>query len=137
MISLVLRTATRYILPLMLLFSIFLLLRGHNEPGGGFIAALVAVAAFMLFALANNVRVARDLLQFDPHLLIGAGLLLTLSAGLWSWLPGEPFLTGQWLKISVPAIGEVELGSPVVFDLGVYLVVIGVGLMILFTLAEE
>lgn len=137
MISLVLRTATRYILPLMLLFSIFLLLRGHNEPGGGFIAALVAVAAFMLFALANNVRAARKLLQFDPHSLIGAGLLLALSAGLWPWLVGEPFLTGQWITVAVPAIGAVELGSPVFFDLGVYLVVIGVGLMILYSLAEE
>jgi multicomponent Na+:H+ antiporter subunit B len=137
MYSLVLRTATRYMLPLMLLFSIFLLLRGHNEPGGGFIAALVAAAAFALYALAHDVPAARKLLYFDPHLLIGAGLLIALLTGLWPWLSGAPFLTGLWAKFSLPGAGEIELGSPVFFDTGVYLVVIGVATMIIFSLAEE
>jgi multicomponent Na+:H+ antiporter subunit B len=137
MFSMVLRTATRYLLPLMLLFSIFLLLRGHNEPGGGFIAGLVAAAAFALYALANDVGQARSILQYNPMTLIGGGLLLALLSGLWPWLSGEPFLTGQWGKFDIPTVGKLELGTPLFFDIGVYLVVIGVALMILFTLAEE
>lgn len=137
MVSLVLRTATRYLLPLMLLFSVLLLLRGHNEPGGGFTAGLVAAAAFALYALANSVTAARNILIFQPHTLISAGLLVALLSGLWPWIFGEPFLTGLWAEFTIPEIGEVSVGTPVFFDIGVYLVVIGVGLMILFTLAEE
>ena len=137
MFSLVLRTATRFLLPLMLLFSIFLLLRGHNEPGGGFSAGLVAAAAFALFALANDVASARNILLFEPHTFIGLGLAVALLSGLLPWLVGEPFLTGLWGKFSLPALGEVELGTPVFFDVGVYFVVIGVFTMILFSLAEE
>lgn len=137
MVSLVLRTATRYLLPLMLLFSVFLLLRGHNEPGGGFTAGLVAAAAFALYALAYGVPAARNILQFDLHTLIGAGLLLALLTGLWPWFLGEPFLTGVWAKVPFLSFGELELGSPVFFDIGVFLVVMGVALMIIFSLAEE
>jgi len=127
MISIVLRTATRYLLPLMLLFSVFLLLRGHNEPGGG----------FALYALSNGVRAARAILQLEVHTLIGSGLLIALAAGMVPWLSGQPFLTGVWGKILMPWRELVELGTPVFFDIGVYLVVLGVSLMILFTLAEE
>ncbi len=135
--SLILRTAARYLLPLMLLFSIFLLLRGHNEPGGGFIAGLVASAAFALYALAYDVPAARDVLHIEPHTMIGTGLLLALVTGLWSWFLGRPFLTGLWGRFTLPGIGEIELGSPVFFDTGVFLVVMGVALMIIFTLMEE
>jgi len=137
MISIVLRTATRYLLPLMLLFSVFLLLRGHNEPGGGFTGGLVAAAAFALYALSNGVRAARAILQLEVHTLIGSGLLIALAAGMVPWLSGQPFLTGVWGKILMPWRELVELGTPVFFDIGVYLVVLGVSLMILFTLAEE
>lgn len=137
MFSIVLRTATRYLLPLMLLFSVFLLLRGHNEPGGGFTGGLVAAAAFALYALSNGVRAARQILQFDVHTLIGFGLLTALVSGLVPWLSGQPFLTGVWGKLSTPWRSIVELGTPMFFDIGVYLVVLGVALMILFTLAEE
>jgi multicomponent Na+:H+ antiporter subunit B len=137
MFSLVLGTATRYLLPLMLLFSVFLLLRGHNEPGGGFSAGLVAAAAFALYALANGVRAARAILQLDVHTLIGSGLLISLVSGLVPWLIGWPFLTGVWSKLDTPWQAAIELGTPVFFDIGVYLVVLGVALMILFTLAEE
>jgi multicomponent Na+:H+ antiporter subunit B len=137
MFSLVLRTATRYLLPLMLLFSIFLLLRGHNEPGGGFAAGLVAAAAFALYMLANDVASARNVLLLDPHTFIGLGLATALVTGMLPWLGGRPFLTGLWGKFNLPVLGEIELGSPLFFDVGVYFVVIGVFLMILFSLAEE
>lgn len=137
MISIVLNTATRYLLPVMLLFSIFLLLRGHNEPGGGFVGGLVAAAGFALYSLASGVDAARRALQLDPHSLIGGGLLLALGSGTFSIALGQPLLTGYWATLDLPMVGEVNLGTPLIFDIGVYLVVMGVTLMIIFQLEEE
>jgi multicomponent Na+:H+ antiporter subunit B len=137
MSSLILQTATRLILTLLLLFSIFLLLRGHNQPGGGFVAGLVASGAFVLYAIAYDVKSARQALRFEPHVFIGGGLLLALVSGLAGWFTGEPFLTGYWLSWKLSGSDAVELGTPLLFDIGVYVVVIGVTLTIIFTLAEE
>jgi multicomponent Na+:H+ antiporter subunit B len=137
MISLILRTATKYLMPLLLMFSLFLLFRGHNEPGGGFVAGLVAAAAFSLYALASGVPAAKRALQLNPHTLIGSGLLLSLGAGVYPMLNGMQFLTGIWSEFHLLGFGEVELGTPFIFDIGVYLVVLGVTLLIIFSLAEE
>lgn len=137
MSSLILRTATRFLLPLLLLFSIFVLLRGHNEPGGGFVGGLVAAAAFALHTIAYDVQSARRILLVDPEALIGAGLLLAAGSGLLSLLQGSPFLTGRWIEVNVPEIGRVGLGTPLLFDIGVYLVVLGVTLTFVLSLAEE
>jgi multicomponent Na+:H+ antiporter subunit B len=133
--SLILSTATRYLLPLLLLFSIFLLLRGHNEPGGGFVGGLVAAAAFALYAIAYDVPQARRALGIDPRTLMAVGLLAAAGSGGLSLVAGKPFMTGLWSAQEVPVLGKV--GTPLLFDSGVYLVVIGVVLMIIFTLAEE
>jgi multicomponent Na+:H+ antiporter subunit B len=133
--SLILSTATRYLLPLLLLFSIFLLLRGHNEPGGGFVGGLVAAAAFALYAIAYDVPQARRALGIDPRTLMVVGLLVAAGSGGLSLVAGKPFMTGLWSAQEVPVLGKV--GTPLLFDSGVYLVVIGVVLMIIFTLAEE
>lgn len=133
--SLVLSTAARLLLPLMLVFSVFLLLRGHNEPGGGFAGGLVAAAAFALYSIAEGVERARDLLRADPRSLIAAGLGLALLSGLVGVVGGGEFLHGSWLTTPIPGIGKI--GTPVVFDAGVYLLVLGMALLILFTLAEE
>lgn len=133
--SLILSTATRYLLPLLLLFSIFLLLRGHNEPGGGFVGGLVAAAAFALYAIAYDVPQARRALGIDPRTLMAVGLLAAAGSGGLSLVAGKPFMTGLWSAQEVPLLGKV--GTPLLFDSGVYLVVIGVVLMIIFTLAEE
>ncbi len=125
------RTATRILMPLLLLFSVFLLLRGHNEPGGGFVGGLVAAAAFALYGLAYGVEQARRALFVEPLTLLGAGLLIAFASGLPALLRGQPFLTAQWLA------GPVAFGTPVVFDVGVYLVVTGVAAMMIFSLAEE
>lgn len=135
--SLILRTAARYLMPILLLFSVFLLFRGHNKPGGGFIAGLVAAAAFSLYAIANDVRAARRLVRVEPQTLLGAGLLLALSSGVVSLVAGREFMTGVWGYVRLPLIGELYLGTPLFFDIGVYAVVIGVALMDVFTLAEE
>lgn len=133
--SLILSTATRYLLPLLLLFSFFLLLRGHNEPGGGFVGGLVAAAAFALYAIALDVEAARGVLKVDPRILIGVGVLTAASSGILSLLAGKPFLTALWFKQPLPVLGKV--GTPLFFDIGVYLLVLGVTLMIIFSLVEE
>jgi multicomponent Na+:H+ antiporter subunit B len=133
--SLILPVATRYLLPLLLLFSVFVLIRGHNEPGGGFIGGLVAAAAFALYAIAFDVTQARRALGVHTHTLIGAGLLTALVSGLLPVFASRPFLTGLWSEQVVPVLGK--LGTPLLFDIGVYLTVIGVTLMIIFSLAEE
>lgn len=130
--SVILVTATRYLLPLLLLFSLFLLLRGHNEPGGGFVGGLVAAAALALYALATSVTEVQRVLRLELRTLIGIGLSTALVAGLLGSLAGMPFLTGVWSSQPVPVIGK--LGTPLLFDVGVYLVVIGVTLKILLTL---
>jgi multicomponent Na+:H+ antiporter subunit A len=127
----VFRTAARLLMPLLLVFSVFLLLRGHNEPGGGFVGGLVAAAAFALYAIAFGVRRAREALFVKPLTLLGAGLLIALLSGLPAVLRGQPFLTALW------APGSLPLGTPALFDVGVFLVVAGVVLMMIFSLAEE
>lgn len=133
--SLILSTATRYLLPLLLLFSVFLLLRGHNEPGGGFVGGLAAAAAFALFTIAFGVEPARQMLWIHPRVLLGLGLLTAAGSGLLAVLVGLPFMTGLWGSFELPAVGK--LGTPLLFDIGVYLVVVGMVLMIVFELAEN
>lgn len=137
MISLILTTATRLVLPLFLLFSVFLLLRGHNEPGGGFVGGLVAAAAFSLYSVAFDLKAARKLLRVDPHTLIGGGLLAATLSGVVAFFHDMEFLTGRWADFQVPGFGVLTLGSPLLFDVGVYLTVMGVTLMIVFSLTEE
>ena len=133
--SFLLSVAVRYLMPLMLIFSVFLLLRGHNEVGGGFVGGLVASSALMLYGIAVSPAALRKLLPLDPRLLVGLGLLLALSSGVISMLAGQPFMTGLWLKTQIPVIGK--LGTPLLFDVGVYFLITGVMLWILLTLAED
>ena len=135
MTSLILATATRYLLPLLLLYSIFLTVRGHNEPGGGFVGGLVAAAAFALYAIAYGVAAARRSLRVEPRLLMGGGLLTALASGVPALLGGWPFMTGLWGTFAVPVFGK--LGTPLLFEAGIYLVVLGMTLTVIFTLAEE
>ncbi len=134
--SIILTTITQFVHPLLLMFSVFLLLRGHNEPGGGFAGGLVAASAFALYAMAHDARTARRALRASPHWLMGIGLLLALSSGLISVLAGEPFLTGAWIDLPVPGLGEWSLGTPLLFDVGVYLVVVGMTMLIVLSLVE-
>jgi multicomponent Na+:H+ antiporter subunit B len=135
--SLILQTATRSLVAVLLLFSIFLLLRGHDEPGGGFIGGLVGAAAFALYAIAFDVPAARRMLGIRPQMMIAIGLAMAGSAGVISLLAAEPYLRHLWYHIEVPGFGEIHLGTFLLFDIGVFLVVIGVTLLIVLTLAEE
>lgn len=130
----ILRSGTRFLVPLMLLFSVFLLVRGHNEPGGGFVGGLVAAAGLALVLLSEGLSGARRLLRVQPLTVVAAGLVVALASGLPPLVEARPFMTGIWLEDRLPVIGK--LGSPVVFDVGVYLVVVGIVLAILFALTE-
>lgn len=135
--SLILRTAARYLFPVMLLFSIYALLRGHNDPGGGFVGGLAAASAYTLYALAYSAREARQLLKVDSVSLVGWGLLIALGSGIYSIVQGKPFLTGTWGTIDLGLAGSIKLGTPLIFDIGVYLVVLGVTLTIILALSSE
>jgi multicomponent Na+:H+ antiporter subunit B len=135
--SLIPRTAARFLLPLLLLFSVFLLLRGHHQPGGGFAGGLVAAAAFSLYRMATDAPAARPVLRGHPRNLIGTGLLVALGSGLIPTLGGAPFLTGTWVALPLPGGAPLEVGTPLLFDVGVYLAVLGVTLTIVLSLAEE
>jgi multicomponent Na+:H+ antiporter subunit B len=137
MSSIILRTAARGLQPVLLLFSIFLLAAGHNEPGGGFVAGLVAAAAVALYAIAYDVETARRVMPLEPQTLIGCGLLLALGSGVWPLLLGESFMTGQWTSLPDRDTDGFAVGTPLLFDLGVFLLVVGVTLLLILSIAED
>ena len=133
--SIILQTALKFLTPLLLLFSFFLLLRGHNEPGGGFTGGLVAASAYSLYMISHGTDKAKKLLGVEPIFLIGLGLLIALIAGVTGIALGYPFLTGVWAEGKFPIIGKI--GTPLIFDIGVYLVVLGIVTKVMFVLSEE
>ena len=138
MSSFILRPATEFLFPLMLLFSAFLLLRGHNAPGGGFSGGLVAGAAFVLYAFAFGVDVARRCLGVDPRILTAAGVLIAAFSGVLGWIQGSSFLEGVWwTSLELGPHFKISVGTPLLFDFGVYFTVVGGALVIMFTLMEE
>lgn len=137
--SLILRTAARFLVPLLVFLSIVLLIRGHNEPGGGFIGGLVGAAAMVLYGFARGMGNAKSALRLPPQFLIGAGLLIATGSGIPAMLENAPFLTGLWSDLSFPTYvaGKIKFGTPLFFDIGVYLVVVGIVTLMIFTFAEE
>jgi multicomponent K+:H+ antiporter subunit A len=127
----VMASLTRLLLPLALLVSIFILLRGHNAPGGGFIAGLVTAIALIMQYLANGVAWTQSRLPANMHPVMAIGLLIAVVTGLGSWLVGHAFLTSTFTYLDWPLIGKFEVASAMLFDLGVYLVVVGATLLIL------
>ena len=136
--SLIVRAATRVMVGLLLVFSLWMLLRGHNEPGGGFIGGLIGSTGFILYAIAHGCRAAREALRIDPQTIAIIGLGVALIAGLFSTLFGDAIFTGQWLFLGA-AEGEkgIPLSNILVFDIGVYLVVLGSVLTLVLALEEE
>jgi multicomponent Na+:H+ antiporter subunit B len=133
--SSILQTAVRVLMPLLLLFAVFLLMRGHNEPGGGFVAGLVVAASYILYSIAFGVDAGRRALLVGPSRLLGVGLLVALVSGLPALVGGKTFMTAIWTTLSAGSTA-VYVGTPLVFDIGVFLAVIGVVLTIVFTLAD-
>lgn len=142
----ILRTTARVATPVIVLYALYLLMRGHHEPGGGFIAGLVTVAALVLRrmashpqrphpqrpqgALRSHSRGARPGRMGFPAL-AGLGLLVAAGTGLGAVAFGRPFLTSALAEVDLPLFGHVELASAVVFDIGVFMVVVGAAMTIL------
>jgi multisubunit Na+/H+ antiporter MnhB subunit len=135
--TLILQTATRLLTGLILVFSVYLLFRGHQTPGGGFAGALVAGTAFALFAISEGAPALRRAVRIDPRLLTAAGLLTALASGAAAALWNKPFLTGIWWGGGQGADAHVFVGTPVIFDIGVYLTVLGTILTLVLALEEE
>lgn len=137
MSTILFRTASLAIVPVLLLLSVVVLLRGHNEPGGGFVGGLMAASALAIYALAVDFERARAMLRVHPTAYIGAGLLAAAVSGFPALLFGDEFLTGEWMSLPVFGFAEpVKVGTPVLFDIGVYMVVFGSVLLMVFTLVE-
>jgi multicomponent K+:H+ antiporter subunit A len=132
----VLATFARLLLPLALLVAVFILLRGHNLPGGGFIAGLITAVALIMQYLANGIAWTRPRISGRLHPLIGIGLLVATLTGLASWHFGYPFLTSAHGHVHVPLVGDLELASAMLFDIGVLMVVVGITLVILIRLGN-
>ncbi|MCC9135321.1 MnhB domain-containing protein [Pontibacter silvestris] len=178
--TIILSTAIRLLTPLFQVFSIYILLRGHNHPGGGFIGGLIGAIAFVFDTLANghestektfftlkvyqqprksgisylqhylqfirmNIQRKKEAGQLDvqqqyciqlrPVYLMALGLFIATISGTISLLLQQPFMTSQWPEFHIPVLGSP--GTPLLFDLGVYLLVMGIILKIVFTLAKE
>jgi multisubunit Na+/H+ antiporter MnhB subunit len=121
-----LATGARTMVPTLVLFSLYLLIVGHDVPGGGFAGGLLASTGLLLMFLAFGERGLRRALPIDSLVVIGAGLLLAVAGGLIGIADGGAFLTYTFATADVPLIGEIKVSSVLVFDLGVYVLVIGV-----------
>uniref|UniRef100_Q31JL3 Monovalent cation: proton antiporter-3 (CPA3) family transporter, subunit A/B n=1 Tax=Hydrogenovibrio crunogenus (strain DSM 25203 / XCL-2) TaxID=317025 RepID=Q31JL3_HYDCU len=133
---LIMQTLTRLLLPMMLLVAVFIFLRGHNLPGGGFIAGLIASIALIVQYLANGIEWTSNRIKVDMHWSIGVGLLIAISTGLAAMGIGYPFLTSTFTHLHWPVVGEFEVASAIAFDLGVFLVVVGATVMSLVQLGR-
>ena len=133
--TLILATLLRALTPLFISFALYMFFRGHDKPGGGFIAGLIASIPFMLHAMVFGYERTRQVFRVKPLMLAALGLLMALLSGFFAVLKGEPFLTSAWVTQKLPLVGKI--GTPIFFDFGVLLVVFGVVLQITFLLTEE
>lgn len=136
MSTLIFRTVAPYLAALMMLFSLFVLLRGHNDPGGGFIGGLIAASALAIYGIAFGVDEVRRALYVHPMTLAGFGLLASTLAGLAAFFAERPILTGLWYLPTVQGV-KLPISTVLVFDVGVYLVVVGAVSSIALTLEES
>ncbi|MEL6793670.1 MAG: Na+/H+ antiporter subunit B [Pseudomonadota bacterium] len=136
--SVILRAGTRYLAGLLLIFSVYMLLRGHNEPGGGFIGGLVGATGFVIYVIASGAEEARKALRVQPQNIAMVGLGIALFAGLFAAPFGDALFTGQWLFIGATEDDKgFPLSTVLVFDIGVYMVVFGSVLALVLAMEEE
>jgi multicomponent Na+:H+ antiporter subunit B len=129
--SVIFQTMSRLFFVLMLVMSVYMLFRGHNNPGGGFIGGLIAALAFALLALSDTVEAAKRMLRVHPVRLMGAGLFVAFLSGLPGLLSDGSFLTHWWAEL-----GSTHLGTATIFDIGVFMVVVGGVLSLVFRFYE-
>ena len=134
--TVIFRSIAPYLTSLMVLFSIFVLLRGHNEPGGGFIGGLIAASALAIYGIACGVAPVRRAIYFHPMAIAAFGLFMSAAAGVLSVFAGVPYMSGLWIYPHFFGV-ELALSSVLVFDVGVYLVVVGAISSIALALEER
>lgn len=135
--SILLDTVIDLVARTVLVFALFLLLSGHNAPGGGFVGGLVAGSALLLRFLASGAGEVEGRVTPSPETLMSIGLALATLTGAWSWLAGEPFLSNAFLNVELPLLGTVKTTSALPFDVGVFFVVFGACLAIVISLGRE
>lgn len=135
--TLILRFTVRILSPIIFVLSIYLLLRGHNSPGGGFIAALLAGTVVVLRHYAGRPSGSAMSIPLSFPILVGAGILLAVGMGLTGLLAGADFLTGGVHEFTLPLLGEQKVTASLVFDVGVYLIVLGVIASIVTYLGDD
>lgn len=133
---LLLATVAQSILPLALMVSVFIFFRGHNLPGGGFIAGLITAVAIILLYISQGVDWVKARMNIEYQRVVAVGLMIALLTGLASWAFERPFLTSWFDYFELPLFGEIELASAIAFDLGVYITVVGATLLILSSLGK-
>ncbi len=135
--SIILQIAARHMRPLLIGLSLIVLYRGHNEPGGGFIGGLMFGAAYILYAMAFGVVKTQKSIFFNPINLTALGLLIALISGLPAIMLGDIFMTGEWYTFFQGTMMELKLGTPLIFDVGVYFAVAGMLMLVMFSIMEE
>lgn len=133
--TIILSTAIKLLNPLFVIFSLYLLFRGHNDPGGGFIGGLIGSIGFVFHAMTHGARNTIAKFKVNTFNLVAVGLLLSTLSGVISIFFGDVFLLARWEDYYLPFIGRP--GTPILFDIGVYILVIGITLKIAFTMSES
>jgi multicomponent Na+:H+ antiporter subunit B len=132
--TIMLATAIKLLMPLFIIFSLYLLFRGHNDPGGGFIGGLIGSMGFVFYTMTFGSEVTIKTYKINSMALIATGLFLAAASGIISIFYGDIFLTARWEDYYLPFIGRP--GTPILFDIGVYILVMGIILKITFSMSE-
>ncbi len=127
---------TRVLMPIAILVGVYIFLRGHNQPGGGFVAGLVIAIALLMQYMASGFAWTQERKRIEYHTMIGLGVVIAGLTGVGSWLAGAPFLTSSYTYIHLPPIEEFELATAMLFDLGVFLTVLGAVMLMLYSLSR-
>ncbi|ETI69891.1 Na(+)/H(+) antiporter subunit B [Neobacillus vireti] len=135
--DLILQTTTKVVVFIILLFAVYIFFAGHYTPGGGFVGGLMTSGAIVLLLLAFDLKTLQNFLPFNYIYMIAIGLLFSIGTGAGSLLFNVPFLTHAFTHIDLPIFGDLSLHTATLFDLGVFLVVVGVTMTIIQTIGGD
>lgn len=133
----ILQTATKILVYIIMTFSIYILFAGHHNPGGGFIGGLITASALVLLYIAFDYRTVREIIPVDFKLLSATGVIISILTGVASFLFDAPFLSQTFTYIDLPLFGKTEVASALIFDLGVYFAVVGTTMTIITSISED
>lgn len=133
----ILQTATKVLVFLILTYAVYVLFAGHHNPGGGFVGGLTIATAFVLLYIAFDTQTVRYIIPIDFKILGASGVLIAVLTGSLSLLGGKPFLTQTTSDVHLPILGDLHLATAVLFDIGVFLAVIGTAMTIIKSISED